>query len=183
MYYGTTENIRTKKLITEALFSLLKKKNFSELTVTDIIKESGVARSTYYRNFNTKESIMEQYIEDIHDDIISNDEYENIEIVFTRENIIRGFERTLTHFLKNKSYILTIYRNGFGYLIQDILNKYIEQSVGDMPAHSIERYKLYFISGATFNVLIHWLEQGAEESPYAIASICANYLSGSIITK
>lgn len=182
MSRGATENARVKKSVTEALFVLLKKKNFSEITVTDIINEAGVARASYYRNFESKEAIIEQYMDSLHEEVISSNEYSNVKDVFKYENIIAGFERSLTSFLKNKSYIISLYQNGFGSLIQDILNIYIEDSVGDMPVHSIEWYKLYFIAGAVFNVLIKWLENGAVESPIEIARACADFLKGDIIT-
>ena len=50
-----------------------------------------------------------------------------------------------------------------------------------MPQNSIEHYKLYFISGAVFNVLIQWLQNGAIESPREIAKACVRFLSGGII--
>ena len=35
----------------------------------------------------------------------------------------------------------------------------------NMPANSVERYKLYFISGAVTNILIEWLNESAKEPP------------------
>ena len=43
------ENMRVKKSIQTALFSLMKKKKFSEIRVADIISASGVAKASYYR--------------------------------------------------------------------------------------------------------------------------------------
>ena len=51
-------NVEAKNKIVQALFTLLKKKRFSEITVTDLIKEAKVARATYYRNFECKEDII-----------------------------------------------------------------------------------------------------------------------------
>lgn len=100
--------------------------------------------------------------------------------IFEARNMMEGFERALCYCLANKSYILSIYNNGFGSLIQKIFNTYIEDFAGDMSLHSLEIYKLYFISGAVFNVLIQWLQRGAVESPREIARVCVSYFEGGI---
>lgn len=168
------ENERVKKSIQEALFALLKKKRFSEITITDIVQESGVARASYYRNFDSKENIIETYIQRLH--------HEVGQMINASENIISSFNHknlviSLEYYLKHKYYILQLYNNGFGTLIQEELNRYAEDFLGDMPCHSIKRYELYFISGAMFNMIIQWLKNGAEESPNEMAHVFLDYLS------
>ena len=51
-------NLRVKKNITEALFALMDKKDFSKITVTDIIEEAKVARASFYRNYESKEDLL-----------------------------------------------------------------------------------------------------------------------------
>jgi hypothetical protein len=63
----------------------------------------------------------------------------------------------------------------------EILNCYIEEVAGDMARSSIERYKPYFVTGAAFNILIKWLEDGAVESPLEMAKACARFLRGDIV--
>lgn len=55
------ESTHTKLLktyIDEALILLLGKKGFAEITIKEITEKAGVNRSTYYRNFNSKEDIV-----------------------------------------------------------------------------------------------------------------------------
>ena len=47
--------------ITDALLLLMKHKNFNDITIGEITKKAGVNRSTYYRHFSTKESIIKFY--------------------------------------------------------------------------------------------------------------------------
>ena len=140
MSRGSIENARVKKEITESLFALLEKKNFSEITVTDIIRGAGVARASYYRNFESKESIIEEYMNSIREEIMRDVHYADDIDIYNADNVLNGFERSLSYFLKNKSYILSIYNNGFGSLIQRIFNRYIEEFAGNMPQNSIEHY-------------------------------------------
>lgn len=72
MSRGSQENERVRKEITEALFSLLLRKEFSEITVTDIVTEANVARVSYYRNFETKEAIIEEYVDSVYRDLAAS---------------------------------------------------------------------------------------------------------------
>lgn len=183
MYRGTMENKRVKREIIEALFTLLKKKGFSEITVSDIIKEAGVARSTYYRNFKTIEEIIELYIESLHDELRSVTPYADSNSIYLKENLITAFNHSFNCGLKNKSYLLALYHNGFGSMIQDIFNKYGEEMMGGMSYRSIDRYLLYFMTGAILNVLIQWLEDGAKESPLEISKTVVAMLMENVIEK
>jgi Transcriptional regulator len=180
MSHGSIENAKTRKRITEALFTLMKKKLFSEITVTDIIKEANVARATYYRNYETKEAVIEDYMDMIKEELLPDTETSK-EIIFAYDNAINGFEKVLTYFLMNKSYILVLYENGFGSMIQEIINRYMEEIAGDMPNTSTDKYRLYFIAGAAFNILIKWLKGGAMESPHEIAKACADFLNEQLL--
>ena len=181
MSKASMDNQRVKNQITEGLFSLLRKKSFSEITVTDIVKESRVARASYYRNFENKEQIIEAAMDNLRDELMSDIQYDDDAHIFNQENARVGFERALTSCLVKKADLLALYHNGFGSLIQQTFNRYIMEFAGNMPANSIERYKLYFISGAVTNVLIEWLNEGAKEPPREIASLCVSYFTGGIL--
>ena len=52
--------VRTDKAITQALISLLKVKPFEKITVQDILDETPVTRSTFYKHFHDKYEIAEK---------------------------------------------------------------------------------------------------------------------------
>lgn len=182
MSQAAIENARVKKEITESFFYLLSKKNFSEITVTDIIKQAGVARASYYRNFDSKEQIIEQYIDSFRQHTFLGTNYEAESEIYNEQNVLNGFQRAFTLCLANKSYLLSLYDNGFSSMIQDLLNDYIVDLAGFMKFDSIEIYKLYFISGATSNMLREWLKRGAIESPREMAQLAVTYLKGGFIS-
>ena len=181
MSKASMDNQRVKKHITEGLFSLLRKKSFSEITVTDIVKEANVARASYYRNFQNKEEIIEAAMDSLRDELMADISYDDDEHIFDQENARAGFDKALTCCLVKKSDLLALYHNGFGSLIQKTFNRYIMEFAGNMPANSAARYKLYFISGAVTNVLIEWLNEGAKEPPREIAALCVSYFTGGIL--
>ena len=181
MSKASMDNQRVKNQITEGLFTLLREKSFSEITVTDIVKEANVARASYYRNFQNKEEIIEAAMDSLRDELMTDIPYDDDEHIFNQVNARAGFEKALTCCLVKKADLLTLYHNGFGSLIQQTFNRYIMEFAGNMPANSVERYKLYFISGAVTNVLIEWLNEGAKEPPREIAALCVSYFTGGIL--
>ncbi|WP_294188764.1 TetR/AcrR family transcriptional regulator [uncultured Clostridium sp.] len=54
---------RAKDYITEGLFQLMERKDYKDITITDITKRAGVNRVTFYRNFNSKEDVIKIYLE------------------------------------------------------------------------------------------------------------------------
>ena len=48
-----------KETISEAFFKLVKKYDFDKITVSQIAAEAGISRATFYRHFNSLESIVE----------------------------------------------------------------------------------------------------------------------------
>lgn len=175
MSKAAQENERVRLALTEALFSWMKRKPFSEITVTDLVTEAHVARASYYRNFSSKESIIEEYIESIYQALSADDTIPDFSFQKPCDALTNRFEHSFTCLLTRKSYILALYHNGFGSLVLETMNRVMEDTAGDMLHNSVERYHLYFLTGAAFNVLLQWLESGAIESPHEMATACAGF--------
>lgn len=173
------KNIKIRQAITEALFTLLEKKSFSEIKVSDIVKEASVARVSYYRNYDKKEDIISDYLVLLHEEMsnaLNSDTQEFLSI----DSLTQRLTYSCKYFLSKKNYILTLYDNGFGSKMQEIFNIYTEELLGTMKYNSIKKYSLYFISGSSFNILIQWLKNGTKESPNQIASFCSEIFMNGI---
>ena len=169
-------NERTRQAIVMALLELLEEKRFSEIGVTDIVARAGVARMSYYRNFDSKEQVIEAYIDSLLARALSENRDKDPSDILDAPSLRAGFARSLEIMRGEKRRVLALVRAGFASKLQNMMDGYVENRLGDMPAESIERFGLYFISGALLNVLIHWLEQGARESPDELAEYCARLL-------
>lgn len=53
----------TEEYITEALFLLMEKREYSSISITDISKKAGVSRISFYRNFTSKDEVLKRYLE------------------------------------------------------------------------------------------------------------------------
>lgn len=152
-------NLRVKSSITMALFSLMHQKSFSDITISEIIRTAGVARVSFYRNYDSKEDVLLTLIEDILEEFRSTID-SNETNYYTYENIRRSF----AYFKRYGSYILDLYHFGYGSILLEKLNQFHEEVAGNMPSRSIERYELYMYMGALFNTAIQWIRNGTMES-------------------
>ena len=77
----------SKECIATALIELMKTKDYSSITITEIAKKSGMSRMTYYRNYSSKDDILVQYInsvgEQIQDLVIKRNSPYDTETYFT----------------------------------------------------------------------------------------------------
>ena len=159
------ENKRVRSVITEAVFALMEEKPFLDIPISDIVRKAGVARASFYRNFDGKEAVIDAFILDVHRELTASVSRNNYSRRPTRAAFIQRLTNMLSLVLTKKTYVLALYHNGFGNHLQHIADMYIEDLAGDMLYNSADRYILYCFSGAAMNMLIHWLVDGTKESP------------------
>lgn len=162
-----SENKRVKHAIEQTLLNLMKQKNFSEISISEIAATAHVARTSYYSNFTSKENIIESFVEDLHVEVgTSISDSQNTKLMFTAQNVAIS----LKLYAQYREQLLTLYDQGFGYFIQQEIDQYAENILGDMPAVSFDRYRIYFIAGGMLNTAIQWLKNGTKESPEQISN-------------
>ena len=86
-------NLFVRDCITKALFQLLKNNEFEEISVSDIIKRAGVSRMGFYRNFSSKENVVEEYILDIF--------VETVEDIKSKRNLNFAIKNIISTSLEN----------------------------------------------------------------------------------
>ncbi len=167
------ENMRVKRSIQDALFSLMEKKKFSEIRVSDIISVSGVAKASYYRNFSSLEDIIYSYIDRMNNEIAQQMPHQHdTDIPAMRQNLIVLYN----YYLEHRKEILLLCSNGFYESIQDNTDQFLINALGDMPSKSMERYNIFLLSGAICHVQIEWLKNKAPESPEAFADFNIKFI-------
>ena len=131
--------------IKNALVELLKKKRYSDISMTDIIKKSGVSRAGVYKNYKGKTEIMLDIYAEFLDDIIaalSRSIYENVEIIFTIAQ-------------KNKGALKALIDAGLEHHLLDMMNECYEDVA--------DPYYMSMWMGMIYNSLIKWAKSGMDE--------------------
>lgn len=170
------ENKRVRVAITDALFTLMRDKPLSQISISAIVRQANVARASFYRNFEVKEAIVETYLDEIFLRITDADTRILSGQPVNREIIYRVVLNAMDTFQQDRERILLLCRDGFMTTMQKVADIHVEQIAGDMVYHSADKYLLYCISGASVNMLIHWLVNSAAEPKEHIARVCADFL-------
>lgn len=158
-------NRLTKECLQTALIYLMGEKPFEKISVTELVKKSGVSRMAFYRNYNSKEDILKEMAESFVLTVkksLEKPEYE--------ENPRLWFKDAFVAIQKNIDIMKLLFEAklpvDFGIGNSSILNQIFKKPEGR------ERYLQSAIEGAFVYVLKEWIYSGAKESPEYMAEVC-----------
>ncbi len=146
--------------ITNALFTLMKRKKYDDISITEITNKAGVGRVSFYRNFNSKEDIIKNWIEDT-----TNNFLKSSDINFKKDSTKDYFIKLFNHLEKYKEESFLIYKANLIHLLKSVF----ENKLLSIHQKEYDNYKSYFLAGGIFNVYYFWLINGCKESSEEIA--------------
>ena len=135
----------TMTCIRSALIDLLKHRHYKEISMTDIIRKSGISRSGVYKNYKSKDEILFDIYQEPIDEVIcalGTSVFENMEIIFRTGK-------------KHEEAIRTILDAGLEHNLLAIMNKRYE-------GVSVSFYIPLWI-GMIYNAFIEWARAGMDE--------------------
>ncbi len=146
--------------IEEALVFLMRKKNYKDITITEICQKAGVTRMSFYRNFESKEDILRKWVTSVTDEFL-----ELSGISYKNDSSKEYFLKLFQHMEQQKEMCKLLYRANLIYIIKDQFDRVFLEIHRD----EYDEYKSYFLSGGVFNVFLLWLTSGCRESPREMA--------------
>ncbi|WP_267202698.1 TetR/AcrR family transcriptional regulator [Limosilactobacillus kribbianus] len=155
---------QVKERLLQALRTITTNKSLGHVTVTDLVTESGVARASFYRNFKGIADLIDYGVNQLREEYWKNAPQNKGSFVEPAM-----LEYTFSFYYQNRNLILSFHHAGTSTTVLEIITESMALSYGTMPANSILRYRLYYYAGALDNMMIHWLESGAKESPHEMA--------------
>lgn len=163
-------NADTRECIESALILLMQEKPFPQITIQEIIRRAGVGRSSYYRNYSSKENILESRL----DFLILETADAMGKFDFSTKSVESWL--AVLKIAKNhaKEYRLLL-EAGFG---DKILRKIIS-SFKNNPENDDEiRITDIYISGCIYSVMTQWILDGMKTSEKKTAEICSSLING-----
>ncbi len=155
------------KYITEALFNLMKRKDYSSISITEICNKAGTGRMSFYRNFDSKEDIIKKWITNTTDNFLNESD-----ISYKNDSTKDYFIKLFTHLEKYKTEAYLIYKAN----LFNLLKNEFDKKLINLHQKEYENYKSYFIAGGIFNVYYFWLINGSKENPEELANKMVNLL-------
>lgn len=158
-------NRLTRECLQTALIYLMKEKPFDKISITEIVKRSGVSRTAFYRNYGSKEDILNEIGNEITNaiytsfssDFAENDPYEWYRMVFEK---------------------IRMNKEEFALLLQaDMINRVFDSAIKKLRRVSLdinERYRFEAVFGAHTAITVEWFRNGLAESDEQMAQICTD---------
>lgn len=163
--------LKSKSWITSSLLKLMETKDFNKITITEIIKNADLTRQTFYRNFNSKEDVLYEYVNKLYESCFN--EIENLPQKDIRVILITYFH----YWQKNKNFLMLMSQNNLMHqainFYYPYMSKHFDHSIINLTNihNSKIDYIKYFLLGGLIQVKTRWLESGFIETPTELADI------------
>lgn len=168
----TEATINTKKMFADTLKSIMRKKSFSKITVTELVAQCGVNRKTFYYHF-----------EDIYDLLKWMLENEAIEVL-KHFNLMENSEealRFIMDYIEKNDYFITcaydaigrdemkrFFITDFEFLVSHII-KAAEKKAGVTIDDSYRSFLSIFYTEAIAGTLLDWIQSKDEKNRRQVA--------------
>ena len=172
--------ILTKRLLQEGLLRLLETKELDKISVTELCRESGINRATFYNHYSSPQDLLadlELRLTEELSNVINSPKFAN--------DIPRQMEAVCTHYQENARSILTLARchadsdlaDIFYELNQRVRSQHIasirSNSADDDSAHLIST----FLYTGTYHMIREWLVKDIQKSPREVADLVLTIVS------
>lgn len=166
-------NQQVKDRLLGALVEFAGRKDWSKVTVTELVEAAGVARASFYRNFASVEDVVEYGIRQVMERYHAGKPGDRTGF---RDRALVEYE--FRFYQENAELVLAFHRAKTATTLLDLITDCEIAAWGDMPLSSPARYEVYFYAGAFYNVLLCWLESGMPESPETMADEFVRMVNG-----
>lgn len=141
---------RTRKLLYQALLSLLNQHSFNSISVKEICEEAMVHRATFYTHFNDKYDLLAYSLNQIAE-----------EFHFTESNIEEIHLKLFTVAIKYKrlfSQLMLEEKDSLRYVIRKEMTTGMKQDIKTQKSSTSSEIAIAAFTGATLGVLGWWIE-------------------------
>ena len=162
---------KNNKIVVEsiilALIQLMEKKDFDDISITELTKRAGVGRVTFYRNFIDKKDVLRHYLNDIqYEFMVSRKQLRH------ESNFTEYISDLFTHLLNHKELAILLLKANMFYLVKEQFDYVFDH----LKTTSEEEAALFFLSGGLYNAFYYWASNNFEESPEKIAKQITCYI-------
>ncbi|WP_239773004.1 helix-turn-helix domain-containing protein [Mammaliicoccus sp. I-M36] len=151
--------IKSQQWILEALLELMHVKEFKKITIKEITQKADVNRSTFYRNFDTREDVLNQYIEDLA--LIYVEQLQKIEDISMRKVADVFFGLCIDHL----DFFITLKKNDLSNFVLQGFNTqlpFVQEILSSKWPYKIDdeylEFALAFNAGGMWNMFNQWIE-------------------------
>ena len=171
---------KTREAIFKAFIELLSKKDFTQITVGEIIVRADVGRATFYAHFETKDFLLKALCEELFCHIFDaeNSEQSNHQHLFDCNPPDSAFLHLFQHLQKNDNNILELLSSQnnelfLSYFKCNLLRLIISHlSLFETRKHHMlpDSFWINHIASTFVETIRWWVDNGMKESPETITA-------------
>ncbi|MFT9098836.1 TetR/AcrR family transcriptional regulator [Liquorilactobacillus sp.] len=142
---------KTQTKTEKALFELMQKDNFSDISITDIAYQAEISRMAFYRNYDSKEDILNKFIQKEYDQFVADISQRNLDRLDQLLEVYFGY------FSNNPQVLSAIVNAAIEGLALEKQNKYLNDFFKlKIKDEQPSQYEIAYYSGAIFSSLLYW---------------------------
>lgn len=165
---------QTRYIFAQSIKDIMGKRPLDKITVTDIVKHSGMTRQTFYRYFKDKYDLVNWYFEKLAD--------KSFRQIGDSSSLKEGLVKKFSFLLNDKVFFMQAfqskdYNNVENYDYQCILEFYqsiIQKKIGEIPPDIQFLLEMYCHGSITMTV--EWAIHGMQDSPETLADLLISAL-------
>lgn len=148
------KSLHTQQHIEKALFSLLQKKPYTEISIAEITRKAHVSRTSFYRNYSQKNDVLTLFLAN---------QYKKF-IVAINEHKLKTLTKQLvaylTFFKENPKVMKILLDPGFEGSLLNFQTRYLKKLLSVYhPDLNLPDYAIAYQSGGIYMLLIWWVKQ------------------------
>lgn len=147
--------IKTKKALTDSLYSLLEQEMFTTLTVNKICKHASVHRTTFYKHFYDKYELLKYLLKLTHDDYFATDIKERLNNPF--QTLANSFNKEEISRIELKQYNDKKFEDVRNNYLIEIMQKDFKTNMHRITVDNVVPKSLvFYVFGSVLNAFIDW---------------------------
>lgn len=162
-------NKLTRECLQTALIYLMNEKPFEKITITELVKRSGVSRTAFYRNYHSKEDILTEFCECFRKELADSSKDERY-----KKQPYLWYLRFFSNIQEHADIFKLLIQADMPASMSDTAASFIEKI---KPARTVREYYINVaFEGAFVKILLGWFQNGMKESPEEMAKLCEDIL-------
>ena len=152
--------------ITDTVMKLLKEKPLNEISISEIVNDAAVGRTSFYRNFETKEDVVKKHI------AVLIEKWDQDHKASGKNSNAELYGSLFKHLKDNSDFYLLLKERNLMHLFLEVFLEIFgpKSDYGNMWA-----YTTAFITYGTYGWIEEWIKRGMQESAETMVELLSSH--------